>query len=130
MCVASDIPAILEHTRQMAFLDAGQMAIIRRDGFRVETLQGQGVKCDLQHVSSDPVSAEKGAYDHFMIKEIHEQVRSLTDTIGGRVDFEAGRIRLPELNLTPELARRVRKLYITACGTAAHAGMVGKVLIE
>jgi len=130
MFVASDIPAILEHTRQMAFLDAGQMAIIRRDGFRVETLQGQGVKCDLQQVSWDPVSAEKGAYDHFMLKEIHEQVRSLTDTIGGRVDFESGRILLPGLNLTPELAASIRKIVIVACGTAAYAGMVGKILIE
>ena len=65
-----------------------------------------------------------------MQKEIHEQVRSLTDTLAGRVDFKAGRVRLPELNLTAELARKIRKIFITACGTAAYAGMVGKILIE
>jgi glutamine---fructose-6-phosphate transaminase (isomerizing) len=65
-----------------------------------------------------------------MQKEIHEQVRALTDTLAGRVDFEDGKIRLPELNLTPELAKRIQKIFITACGTAAYAGMVGKILIE
>ena len=78
----------------------------------------------------DPVAAEKGEYRHFMQKEIHEQVRSLTDTLAGRVDFDEGRIRLPQLNLNQELARRINKIVITACGTAAHAGMVGKILIE
>ncbi len=130
MYVASDIPAILEHTRQMTFLDAGQMAIVHRDDFRVETLQGERVATSVQTVPWDPVSAEKGEYDHFMLKEIHEQVRSLTDTIGGRADFEAGRINLPGLNLTREMAADVRKIVIVACGTAAYAGMVGKVLIE
>jgi glucosamine--fructose-6-phosphate aminotransferase (isomerizing) len=130
MYVASDIPAILEHTRQMTFLDAGQMAIVHRDDFRVETLQGEKVETCVQTVPWDPVSAEKGEYDHFMLKEIHEQVRSLTDTIGGRADFEAGRINLPGLNLTREMAAGVRKIVIVACGTAAYAGMVGKVLIE
>jgi glucosamine--fructose-6-phosphate aminotransferase (isomerizing) len=130
MYVASDIPAILEHTRQMTFLDAGQMAIVRRDDFRVETLQGEKVATNIQTVPWDPVSAEKGEYDHFMLKEIYEQVRSLTDTIGGRADFESGRIRLPGLNLTREMAADVRKIVIVACGTASYAGMVGKVLIE
>ena len=78
----------------------------------------------------DPVSAEKGEYRHFMHKEIHEQVRSLTDTIAGRVDFETGSIQLPSLNLTPELVKKINKIIIIACGTASYAGMVGKVLIE
>ena len=130
MFVASDMPAILEHTRQMVFLESRQMAIVSRDGLGVFALDGEPVPYDIQNVAWDPVSAEKGEYRHFMQKEIHEQVRSLTDTIAGRVDFEAGHIRLPELNLTPELARKIRKIYITACGTASHAGMVGKILIE
>ena len=130
MYVASDLPAILEYTRQVVFLESQQMAVVTRDGLRVGTLAGQAVDYQVHNVPWDPVSAEKGEYRHFMQKEIHEQVRSLTDTIGGRVDFEAGRIHLPELNLTPELARRMRKIFITACWTAAHAGMVGKVLIE
>jgi glucosamine--fructose-6-phosphate aminotransferase (isomerizing) len=81
-------------------------------------------------VAWDPVAAEKGEYRHFMQKEIHEQVRSLTDTLAGRLDLETGSVRLPQLNLDSEKARRIRKIIITACGTAAHAGMVGKVQIE
>jgi len=128
--IASDIPAILEHTRQMAFLEPEQMAVVTRDGFEVQTLDGQKVDVDLQTVPWDPVSAEKGEYKHFMQKEMHEQVRSITDTIGGRVDFDSGRIILPQLDLTQELAVRIKRIVITACGTAAHAGQVGKILIE
>ncbi len=128
--IASDIPAILEHTRRVIFLESRQMAIITRDSVRVETLEGRELKPQIHAVSWDPVAAEKGEYRHFMQKEIHEQVRSLTDTLAGRVDFAQGRIRLPELNLTPEMAQRIQKIYITACGTAAYAGMVGKTLIE
>lgn len=130
MFVASDIPAILEHTRRVAFLESGQMAIVTTEGARLKTLSGQEVKYQIQTVAWDPISAEKGAYRHFMQKEIHEQVRSLTDTLAGRVDFEEGKIRLPQLNLTLELANKIRKIIITGCGTAAHAGMVGKYLIE
>jgi len=130
MYVASDIPAILEHTRQMAFLESAQIAVITCDGVNVHTLDGVPVSLDIQTVPWDPVSAEKGEYKHFMLKEIYEQVRSTTDTIGGRVDFETGQVVLPSLNLTPELANRIERIVITACGTAAHAAMVGKVLIE
>jgi glucosamine--fructose-6-phosphate aminotransferase (isomerizing) len=130
MFVASDMPAILEHTRQMVFLESGQMAVVKRDGLEVSTLKGTPVIPEVHTVAWDPVAAEKGEYRHFMHKEIHEQVRSLTDTIGGRVDFDAGRIYLPQLNLSPDLAQRINKVFITACGTAAHAGMVGKALIE
>jgi glucosamine--fructose-6-phosphate aminotransferase (isomerizing) len=130
MFVASDIPAILEHTRQMVFLESGQLAVVQRGGLKLGTLGGADLEFEVHNVAWDPVAAEKGEYRHFMHKEIHEQVRSLTDTIAGRVDFEGGRIRLPQLNLTPELARRIQKIFITACGTAGHAGMVGKVLIE
>lgn len=128
--VASDIPAILEHTRRVIFLESRQMAIVTRDGVRIETLDGIEVKPEIHVISWDAVSAEKGEYRHFMQKEIHEQVRALTDTLAGRIDFKEGRIRLPELNLTPELAKRIQRIYITACGTAAYAGMVGKYLIE
>ena len=130
MFAASDVPAILEHTRRVAFLESHQMAVITREGARVESLDGNPIRPQVQVVAYDPVAAEKGEYRHFMQKEIHEQVRALTDTLAGRVDFEHARIRLPELNLTPELAKRIQKIYITACGTAAYAGMVGKYLIE
>ncbi|MBK9602018.1 MAG: glutamine--fructose-6-phosphate transaminase (isomerizing) [Anaerolineales bacterium] len=128
--IASDIPAILEHTRKVIFLESRQMAIITREGVRIETLEGVEVKPEIHTIAWDAVAAEKGEYRHFMQKEIHEQVRALTDTLAGRVDFKEGRIRLPELNLTPELAKRIQRIYITACGTAAYAGMVGKYLIE
>jgi len=130
MFVASDIPAILEHTRHMAFLESEQMAVVTSSGFSAMNLDGEPVEIEAQNVSWDPVSAEKGEYKHFMLKEIHEQVRSTTDTIAGRVDFEQGRVFLPQLNLTEEFARNITKIVITACGTAAHAGMVGRTLIE
>ena len=128
--IASDIPAILEHTRRVIFLESRQMAIVTREGVRIETLEGVEVKPEIHVIAWDAVAAEKGEYRHFMQKEIHEQVRALTDTLAGRVDFKEGRIRLPELNLTPEIAKRIQRIYITACGTAAYAGMVGKTLIE
>lgn len=128
--VASDLPAILEHTRKVSFLESHQMAVVMRDQVQIQTLDGKPAQSEVHSVSWDPISAEKGEYRHFMHKEIHEQVRSLTDTISGRVDFDEGRIKLPQLNLTPELAKRIDKIFITACGTAGHAGMVGKVLIE
>jgi glucosamine--fructose-6-phosphate aminotransferase (isomerizing) len=131
MYVASDMPAILEHTRQMVFLESQQMAVITKEGLEVTNLEGEPLEYEIHTVAWDPVSAEKGEFRHFMHKEIHEQVRSLTDTIAGRVDFDNGHtVRLPQLSLTQELAKRIDKIFITACGTAAHAGMVGKVLIE
>jgi len=130
MYVASDMPAILEHTRQMVFMESGQIGVVTKEGLAVHTLNGEVVDYEQHVVPWDPVAAEKGEYRHFMHKEMHEQVRSLTDTIAGRVDFDSGRIYLDQLNLTPELANRLNKIFITACGTASHAGVVGKVLIE
>lgn len=130
MYIASDLPAILEYTREMVFLESHQMAVVTRQGLEVMTLDGKKVEVEVHNVPWDPVSAEKGEYRHFMHKEIHEQVRSLTDTIAGRVDFETGSIQLPTLNLTPELVKDIKKIFIVACGTASYAGMVGKVLIE
>jgi glucosamine--fructose-6-phosphate aminotransferase (isomerizing) len=128
--IASDIPAILEHTRKVIFLESRQMAVVTRGHVRVESLDGREVRPEIHTIAWDAVSAEKGEYRHFMQKEIHEQVRALTDTLAGRVDFQEGRVRLPELKLTPEIAKRIQRIYITACGTAAYAGMVGKYLIE
>jgi glucosamine--fructose-6-phosphate aminotransferase (isomerizing) len=131
MFIASDIPAILEHTRDMVFLEPSQMAVITADDFKVLTLKGEPVSAEIHTVAWDPVSAEKGEFKHFMLKEIFEQVRSVTNTIGGRVEYDNGaNIVLPQLNLTPDFARRIQRIVITACGTAAHAGMVGKILIE
>lgn len=128
--IASDIPAILEHTRKLIFLESRQMAVVTHGKVEVSTIEGETVDAQVSSVAWDPVSAEKGEYRHFMQKEIHEQVRALTDTLAGRVDFENGSIRLPELNLTPEKAKSIERIFITACGTAGHAGMVGRILIE
>jgi len=130
MYIASDLPAILEHTRDMIFLESHQMAVVTRQGVNVTGMDGKEIDVEVHNVPWDPVSAEKGEYRHFMHKEIHEQVRSLTDTIAGRADFETGTIQLPTLNLTPELVKKINKIIIIACGTASYAGMVGKVLIE
>ena len=130
MFVASDIPAILEHTRQMVFLESRQMAVVTAAGYECRTLGGETVTPTVHTIAWDPVAAERGEYAHFMHKEIHEQARAVTDTVRGRADFQAGRVRLPELGLTEALARRLRKLFIVACGTSAYAGAVGKTLIE
>lgn len=128
--IASDIPAILEHTRKLIFLESRQMAIVTKAKVEVTTIEGIPLSPQISSVAWDPISAEKGEYRHFMQKEIHEQVRSLTDTLAGRVDFEEGHIRLPQLNLTVEQARNIQKVILTACGTASYAGMVGRILIE
>jgi glutamine---fructose-6-phosphate transaminase (isomerizing) len=128
--IASDLPAILEHTRQVVFLESLQMAVVTKDDYTVTDIQGNSIHTPVQTISWDPVAAEKGEYRHFMQKEIHEQVRSITDTLAGRVDFDSGKVILHDLNLNAERARQINKIIITACGTAAHAGMVGKILIE
>jgi glutamine---fructose-6-phosphate transaminase (isomerizing) len=130
MFIASDMPAILEHTRQMIFLENRQMAVISRHSYHITTLDGEPVTPEIHTIPYDPVSAVKGEYKHFMQKEIFEQPRALIDTLSGRADFENGRIHLPEMNLTPELAQRLQKLFIIACGTSYYAGLVGKFMFE
>lgn len=130
MFVASDVLAILEYTRQMIFLEDRQMAVATQEGVRFTTLDGQPVTKEVYTVPWDPISAAKGEYKHFMQKEIYEQARSVTDTIRGRVDFEVGQVRLDELNLSPEEAQAIERMFIVACGTSAYAGLVGKFIIE
>ncbi len=130
MFLASDMPAILEHTRHVTFMEAGWMTVITSEGYEITDFEGKPVEFRSQKISWDPVAAEKGEYKHFMQKEIHEQVRAITDTIGTRIDWETGKVTLPELNLTEELANKINRIVITACGTAANAGMVGKVYLE
>jgi len=130
MFVASDMPAILEHTRDMIFLEDRQMAVVTADGARCCTLAGEPLQPEVHTVPWDPVSAAKGEYRHFMQKEILEQARSITDTIRGRLDFETGDVFLKDLNLGLEQARQFNKMVIVACGTSAYSGLVGKFLIE
>jgi len=130
MIVASDIPAILEHTRDMIFIEDRQVAVVTREGVTVTTLAGEPVAAQVHTIPWDPVAAAKEPYRHFMQKEIYEQGRSVTDTIRGRVDFEAGRVRLEHLTLTKKEAQAIEKMIIVACGTSAYAGLVGKFIIE
>jgi glucosamine--fructose-6-phosphate aminotransferase (isomerizing) len=130
MFLASDIPAILEHTRRMVFLEDHEMAIISSKGVKVLTLDGQPIETAVTDIPWDPVSAAKGPHRHFMQKEIYEQARSITDTLRSRVDFETGEIRLPELNLPVEAVLKLDKVVTVACGTSAYAGLVGKFMIE
>jgi glucosamine--fructose-6-phosphate aminotransferase (isomerizing) len=128
--VASDIPAILEHTRDMIFIEDRQVAIVTRQGARVTTLAGAPVIAQVHTIPWDPVAAAKEPYRHFMQKEIYEQARSVTDTIRGRADFEAGHVRLEHLTMKPKEAQALEKVVIVACGTSAYAGLVGKFIIE
>jgi glucosamine--fructose-6-phosphate aminotransferase (isomerizing) len=128
--LASDIPAILEHTRKIIFLDSRQMAVITSTNINIETLEGDLIQPKTNVISWDPTSAEKGEFRHFMQKEIHEQVRSITETMAGRVDFTKGKIILPEVSLTNDQAAAISRMIITACGTAAYAGLVGKHYFE
>ncbi len=130
MFISSDLPAILEHTREVVFLESGQMAVVTREGMRLSNLQGETLEPHVDVIFWDPVAAEKGEYRHFMQKEIHEQVRSLTDTISGRVDFETGRIMLPDLKVSEKFVKDLEKIYIIACGTAGYAGQIGAKYIE
>jgi glucosamine--fructose-6-phosphate aminotransferase (isomerizing) len=130
MYIASDIPAILAHTRQMIFLENRQMARITRETFEISDLDGRLVEAEVHNIAWDPVSAAKGEFKHFMQKEIFDQPRALIDTLGGRADFETGQVSLAEMNLTKELALALKKVFIIACGTSYYAGLVGKFMIE
>ena len=128
--IASDIPAILEYTRRMLFLESQHLAIVRADGYHIQALDGHAVQLPVHEIPWDSVSAVKGEYAHFMQKEIFEQPRSITDTLRGRIDFEAQAVVLPELNLDAERARSLRRLVTVACGTSYFSGLVGKFYIE
>jgi glucosamine--fructose-6-phosphate aminotransferase (isomerizing) len=130
MFLASDIPAILEHTREMVFLEDRQLVVLEQDSVQLSTLTGEPLAVDVHSIPWDPVSAAKGTYRHFMQKEIYEQARSITDTIRGRVDFERGRVQLEDLTLSAAEATSLEKIVIVACGTSAYAGLVGKFIIE
>ncbi|HYP14299.1 MAG TPA: glutamine--fructose-6-phosphate transaminase (isomerizing) [Bryobacteraceae bacterium] len=128
--VASDVPAILSHTRDMFFLADGDMAILTRDGVRLTDFDGRSVKRQVSHILWDPIMAEKGGYKHFMLKEIFEQPRSVRDTLLGRVGQETGRIFLDEMDISPKQFRDFKSVKIVACGTSWHAALAGKFMIE
>ncbi len=130
MFVASDMPAILEHTRRMVFLEDREMAVVTSTGVRYLTLDGSPITKEVHTIPWDPVAATKGTYRHFMQKEIYEQARTLVDTIRGRVDFERGEVLLEDFGIPPEELRSFKRMAIVACGTSYYAGLVGKFLFE
>jgi glucosamine--fructose-6-phosphate aminotransferase (isomerizing) len=128
--IASDIPAILEHTRNMIFLESHQMVTVSADSYAIQTLDCEPVDGEVHVIAWDPVSAARGEHKHFMQKEIFDQARSITDAIGGRINFEDFEVVLPDLNLTAEQAQRLNRVVIVACGTSYYSGLIGKFFIE
>jgi glucosamine--fructose-6-phosphate aminotransferase (isomerizing) len=128
--VASDTPAILQHTRDVVFLGDEEMAVITRSGVTFTDYQGREVSKTSQRVLWDPIAAEKGGHRHFMLKEIFEQPTAIRDTILGRVSLDRGEIFLEDLHIPQETLRAIQKITVIACGTSWHAGLVGKYLIE
>lgn len=128
--IASDMPAILSYTRRMIFMDDGEAAVLTREGARFYDFSGAKIPKTEKLVDLSPVMAEKEGYKHFMLKEIHEQPRSVTDTFRGRVFEEEGRVFLDGLKLTDDDVAKISRAIIVACGTSHHAGLVGKRMIE
>jgi len=128
--VASDVPAILSHTRDMFFLNDGDVAILTPEGVRLTDFDGRTVRRPVSHILWDPVMAEKGGYKHFMLKEIFEQPRAVKDTLIGRVGLESGRVFLDEVDISEADFRSFQQVKIVACGTSWHAGLAGKFMIE
>ncbi len=126
--IASDIPAILEHTRDVYILNDGEMAILTKDGVTLTDLEGASISRDAYRVEWDLETAEKGGYEHFMLKEIFEQPRAYRDTMSPRIDGD--RVVLPDVGLTADIVKGIRRVHIVACGTAYHSGLVGKSVIE
>ena len=128
--VASDIAAILPFTRKVIFLEDGEMAVSQDSGSQISTLGGEKRRRPPKEILWDPVTAEKGGFKHFMLKEIHEQPRAISDTIRGRVSLEEGKILLGDLGLNAKALKEIRRVCIIACGTSYHAALVGKFMIE
>jgi glutamine---fructose-6-phosphate transaminase (isomerizing) len=128
--VASDIPAILSHTRDIVFLDDREMAVVKRSGVTFSDFEGHRIEKTPQHVTWDPVMAEKAGYAHFMLKEIHEQPWAVRETVLGRMSAETGLVFLEEMNLDAVALASVERIVILGCGTSWHSGLVGKFLIE
>ena len=128
--VASDIPALLQHTRNMFFLSDGDIAVLALDGVRVMDHEGRKVEPRIQHVDWDPIMAEKGGYKHFMQKEIFEQPRAVRDTLLGRISLDTGKVFLDEMRISERQFKEFNQVRMVACGTSWHAALAGKFMIE
>jgi glucosamine--fructose-6-phosphate aminotransferase (isomerizing) len=128
--VASDVPGILHHTRDLYFLADGDVAVLTPSGVELTDLEGNRVERPLQRILWDPIQAEKGGYKHFMLKEIFEQPRAIRDTTLGRISLDTGKVFLSEMKISDEEFRRATRINIAACGTSWHAATAGKFMIE
>src|ERR1700685_3601136 len=128
--VASDVPAILHHTRDLFFLGDGDLAVVTPEGVKVTDFNGKPIERKVQHVTWDPIAAEKGGFKHFMLKEIYEQPRAVRDTTLGRISQDTGHIFLDEMEITEAEFKAAKKINIEACGTSWHAAVAGKFMIE
>ncbi|MCI0355214.1 MAG: glutamine--fructose-6-phosphate transaminase (isomerizing), partial [Acidobacteria bacterium] len=128
--VASDVPAILYHTRDLFFLADGDLAVVTPTGVTLTDFSGQPIVRQVQHVTWDPIMAEKGGFKHFMLKEIYEQPRAVRDTTLGRISLDSGKVFLEDMEITEAEFRALKKVNIAACGTSWHAALAGKFMIE
>ena len=128
--LASDPSALLVHTKDVVFLENGDLARLTPAGVEISDREGKPVQRPVQHLTWDPIQAEKGGYKHFMLKEIHEQTQAVQDTFAGRVDFENARILFDTIEIPEDELRQIERIHILACGTSWHAGLIGKFLIE
>jgi glucosamine--fructose-6-phosphate aminotransferase (isomerizing) len=128
--VASDVPAILYHTRDLFFLSDGDLAVITPDGVQLTDYDGRPLVRQVQHVTWDPIMAEKGGFKHFMLKEIYEQPRAVRDTTLGRMSLDSGKVFLEEMDIAEEEFAALRKINIAACGTSWHSALAGKFMLE
>ena len=128
--IASDIPALLDYTRKVTFLEDGEIAEVTAEGFRILDRQGKMIRRPFKEITWDAVAAQKGGYAHFMLKEIHEQPRALADTFRGRISLKTGEVSLEGIDLKASAIKRVRRIHLVACGTAWHAALVGKFMLE
>jgi glutamine---fructose-6-phosphate transaminase (isomerizing) len=128
--IASDVPAILNHTHDVFFLVDGDIAILTPEGVRLTDFDGKAIKRQVSHILWDPIMAEKGGYKHFMLKEIFEQPRAVRDTILGRIGQESGRVFLDEMQIQPREFKEFTSVRIVACGTSWHAALAGKFMVE
>ena len=128
--LASDIPAFLDHTREMIFLEDEEMVVLQRDGYQITTLSGEAVEREPTHITWTPMMAEKGGFKHFMLKEIHEQPRVITDTVRGRIQGRNREIYLDDMGIDTADLKEVKRICLVACGTSWHAALIGKFMIE
>ncbi|MGD0443636.1 MAG: glutamine--fructose-6-phosphate aminotransferase [Edaphobacter sp.] len=128
--LASDVPGILHHTRNIHFLADGELAILTKEGVTLTDFEGAPIPLKVQRITWDPIQAEKAGYKHFMLKEINEQPRAIRDTTLGRVSLETGKVFLEKLDITDAEIRKASQITIAACGTSWHAGLAGKFMIE